>query len=171
MAMSRRANKSANSKRKVSRKGSKRVSRKGKKGSRKGTKKRGMLAKLMGKMRRGKRSNRKSKGKKVAVLVPAKGGQRGGAYPALITTLPNQGVFGTNIVVKAVRAEDNTWATKADLRNATPDTIKINNVDHLVSYVSKADFEQAGNVDMSKLKKLENDDDVTAWADATDISA
>lgn len=82
MAMTRRANNNARvSKRKGSRKGSKRVSRKGKKSSRKGTKKRGMLARLMGKMRRGKRSSRKSKGRKnnnVAVLVPAKGGQRGG---------------------------------------------------------------------------------------------
>jgi hypothetical protein len=82
MAMTRRANNNARvSKRKGSRKGSKRVSRKGKKSSRKGTKKRGMLARLMGKMRRGKKSSRKSKGKKnnnVAVLVPAKGGQRGG---------------------------------------------------------------------------------------------
>ena len=85
MAMSRRANNNARvSKRKGSRKGSKRVSRKGKKSSRKGTKKRGMIARLMGRMRRGKRSSRKSKGRKnnnVAVLVPAKGSQRGGAFP------------------------------------------------------------------------------------------
>ena len=86
--MTRRSKKSARvSKRKVSRKGSKKVSRKGKKGSRKGTKKRGLLARLRSRMRRGKRGSRKSKGKNsVAVLVPAKGGQRGGD-PGTLTKL------------------------------------------------------------------------------------
>ena len=93
MAMSRRANNNARvSKRKGSRKGSKRVSRKGKKSSRKGSKRRGMLAKLM---RKGKRSSRKSKGRKnnnVAVLVPVKGGQRGGTYPSKYPdNIPTQG--------------------------------------------------------------------------------
>lgn len=147
MAMTRRANNNARvSKRKGSRKGSKRVSRKGKKSSRKGTKKRGMLARLMGKMRRGKKSSRKSKGRKnnnVAVLVPAKGGQRGGGPATSVEPIVDtSGIPGVMANAKAAYLSDGgDLGTIASLTKESVSNVNVGKgpKNYNVYYLKKSD--------------------------------